>query len=131
MIDGPCAPVLQQARRPRVTAHHLARPEGLAAHRGSPVRLRIDDRDLAQDDIAQPVEQVVLVADVAVQRHGIDAERLAQAPHAQPFEPALVGDRDRRLEDPRAGQRRTCRSGLGGVHPFSILRDWGLDKSTP
>ena len=88
----PLRPILQQARRPRVPAHHLARPKGLAAHRGSPVRLRIDDRDLAQDDIAQPVEQVVLVADVAVQRHGIDAERLAQAPHAQPLEAALVGE---------------------------------------
>ena len=121
MIAGPSARSSSRRGAHGVTAHRLPGAEYLEPHRGSPVRVRLDDRDLLQDDVAKPVEQVVLVADMAVQGHGVDAERLAEASHAQAVEPAVVGKLNGRRENPVAGQRQTRRCGLGGIHAISIL----------
>ena len=51
--------------------------------------------DLADDDVDDAVEQVVLVADVAVEGHRLDAELLAELAHAQGLDPAPVGEVDR------------------------------------
>ena len=130
MIDAPLRPILEQARRPRVTAHHLARPDvwrRIAARQsGSGSTTGISP----SDDVAEPVEQVVLVADVAIERHGVDPERLAEAPHAQALEARLVGSIDCRV---RIRARVSGTRGSGAPrYPLDLgLRDLGLDKSTP
>ena len=66
---------------------------------------RLELADHALDDA---VEQVVLVPDVAVERHGVDAELLAEPAHAQRLEAAAVGEVDGGLQDALAGQRRAA-----------------------
>ena len=59
--------------------------------------------DLAQDEVDDPVQEVVLVRDVVVERHRLDAERLAELPHRQRLDPALVGERDGGVAGPALG----------------------------
>ena len=57
-----------------------------------------------------PVEQVVLVPDVAIERHRIDAELLAELAHAQRLDAASIGEIDGGLEHSLLAQ---WRAGLG------------------
>jgi hypothetical protein len=90
-----------------VLQQDLAGGEDAPAHRRLPVRFRLGrlDRgygrfDLGHDDLDQAVHDGLLVGYVVVQRHGLDPERLGQAPHRERREPALIGDGDRRPQDP-------------------------------
>src|SRR3569833_2959596 len=74
--------------------------------------------DLRDEDVDHPVEQLVLVLDVLVQRHGDDAEVLGERAHADRAEAGPVGERDGGLQHadtvaPFAGHRRPP---LTGVH---------------
>ena len=51
-----------------------------------------------------PSRTSLLVGEVVVERHRLDAELLAELAHAQGLEPALIGELQGGLEDPLAGQ---------------------------
>ena len=68
---------------------------------------------LVQDEVEDAVEDVVLVGDVVVERHRLEAERLAELAHRQRLDPALVGELERRLQDPVAAEGE-ARLGLRG-----------------
>ena len=93
---GPAVPRSSRiARRPRVAEHHAPGRHHVLAQRGLPGPARRRSLDLADDDLDDAIEQVVLVADVAVERHGIDAELLAELAHAQRLDAASIGERPR------------------------------------
>ena len=50
--------------------------------------------DLAHDEVGDPVQQVVLVRDVVVERHRLDPELLPEPAHAERLDPVVVGERD-------------------------------------
>ena len=54
--------------------------------------------DLTNDDLNHSVEQVLLVGDVFVQRHGHDAQLLCESAHAQRIDADLIREGDCRLE---------------------------------
>ena len=64
--------------------------------------------DLADDDLDDAIEQVVLVADVAVEGHRVDAELLAELAHAQRLDAAPIGEVDGGPKHALAGQRRAA-----------------------
>jgi hypothetical protein len=51
-------------------------------------RREIDRREHLVDDA---IEDVVFVLDVVVERHGLDAEGVAESPHGQCGQPTCVG----------------------------------------
>ena len=59
-------------------------------HGRLPVRPGRRDVDVAQDQVDDAVEDVVLVRHVVVQRHRLDPELLAEPAHGQRADPALV-----------------------------------------
>ncbi len=59
---------------------------------------------LAQQELHDAVEQLLLARDVAVERHRLDPEPLAQAPHGEAGQPELVDVREGRGQDPVAVQ---------------------------
>ena len=73
---------------------------GPLPHGGLPVSTARGQANLAEDDVDHRVDQVVLVGDVAVERHGRNFELLAQAAHGEGFEPAFIGSVGGRLEHP-------------------------------
>ena len=50
--------------------------------------------DLADDDVDQGVQKLVLVGHVPVERHRDDVERLRELPHAQRLDASLIGEGD-------------------------------------
>src|SRR6185295_17901058 len=80
--------------------------------------------DLARHRVDDPVQEVVLVGHVVVERHRLDAELLTELAHAERLEPALVGERDRRAQDPlppEGDPRLRLWKGLRG-HGLTSLR---------
>jgi hypothetical protein len=78
---------------------------------------------LMEDDVGQAIEQVVLVADVAVERHRLDPEALAELAHADGVDPALVGQVHRRPEHAVPTDRRApFRSGSFHDRHLTSLR---------
>ena len=77
--------------------------------------------DLAEDDVDHPVEEVVLVGDVVVERHRLDAELLGELAHRELLRPALVGQRDRGAQHPLPVERRPSRV-VSWVVTFVVLR---------
>ena len=57
----------------------------------SPVRRQLD---LAEDEVGDAVQEVVLVGDVVVERHRLDPELLPEPAHAERVDAGLVGERD-------------------------------------
>ena len=70
--------------------------------------------DLADHDVDDAVQNVVLVLDVVVERHRLDAERLGELAHAERVDPAAIGQVDRGAQDAFPGQcsERRCGSAL-------------------
>jgi hypothetical protein len=64
----------QQHRGPRVRREDVVGRARTATHRLAPVIADLRHFDLAHDDLEQPVHDVVLVLDVVVERHRLDAE---------------------------------------------------------
>ena len=61
-----------------------------------PVGIRVDvDVDLSPDSLGQAVEQLVLAAEMPVERHRRDAQVLSQLADGQRVEPVGVGELER------------------------------------
>ena len=97
---------LHLADRPAVPAERGARRDRALAQLGLPVAAGGGRLDLAEDEVDHPVEEVVLVGDVVVERHRLDAELLGELAHRQLLGAALVGQRDRGAQDALAAERR-------------------------
>ena len=72
-----------------------------------------------------PVDRSSLLADVAVERHRVDAELLAELAHAQRLEAAAIGQLDGSAKDALAGERRSALDAFGvglGHHLIRVLR---------
>ena len=57
-----------------------------------------------------PIEDLVLVRDVVVERHRLDAELAGEPSHAERVDPTIVGERDRGVEHARPAQRALPRA---------------------
>jgi len=95
----------QQLRRGRMRAQHgeqgLKQPADLLRPRGGAVDGQVD---LAPDLFGQPVEQLVLAAEVPVQRHRRHAELGRELADGQRVKPGLVGERERPVDHGSPGQ---------------------------
>ena len=90
--------------------------EGRLPEGGRPVLVPGGHLNLAQNQLDDPVAQVLLVGDMVVERHRLDAELLAEPAHGERVEPLLVGDPDRRAQHAVPRQRSavlSARFGLG------------------
>jgi hypothetical protein len=74
---------LHQADGPAVTGKHRAGRDRPLAHRGLPVDVGRRQLDLAEDDVDHPVEELVLVGHVVVERHRACAELVCELAHRQ------------------------------------------------
>ena len=89
----------------------------MAAFQSAPTDRQVD---LAEDEIHDAVQDPLLVGEVVVERHRLDAERLTELAHAERLEPALIGELQGGLEHALPGQReaalgrlrRACGHGL-------------------
>ena len=111
--------------------HHGPRGHDLPTERRPPVRTVDVDGDLADDDVDHAVEQVLLAADVGVERHGLDAEILAEPAHADRFDALPIGEVDGGLQDTRPVQRDPPVlvpeiDGASHEKPLDILTSYGL-----
>jgi hypothetical protein len=123
------AAVLEHAPSPSVTEHHGPGVHRLRANGGLPVIAPGRLLDLSEDRLDQAVEQIVLVANVAIQRHGVDAELLAQLAHAERLDAAAVGELDRDEEDALPAERRPAPDGrVFADHHLTSVR--GCDMFT-
>ena len=73
--------------------------------------------------IGDPGQDLVLVGDVLVQRHRLDAEALAETAHRERTQAVAVGKLDGGIEDPVAIERHA-----GWLPQLELLR---LDRLTP
>ena len=117
-------PRLQHRRQPLVAEHDRAGGDDPGPQRRGPVALRLRPAaradlgvQLPDDGVDHAVEQRLLVGDVVVERHRLDAELLAEAAHRQRTQALVVDQRDRRLEHEVAAQRPL--HGLGHLGPDS------------
>ena len=85
-------PRLQQPDGPPVSGEHLAGRASSPFHLGPPVTAGSRKLDLAEDDVDQGVEDLVLVGDVVVDRHRLDAQLLGEGADRQRSQPVGVGD---------------------------------------
>jgi hypothetical protein len=109
-------PRLHQGDRPGVAAEGGPGRVGPLAHGLLPAPLPRRKVDLAEDVVDHAVQQRVLAGHVVVERHGLDPELVGQLAHAQRGDAVLVGQGDRRAQDPLRGQgdaRCRARVGLG------------------
>jgi NAD(P)-dependent dehydrogenase (short-subunit alcohol dehydrogenase family) len=86
-----------------------------------------------EGQVDHAVEQVVLVRDVVVERHGFDPQRAAELAHAEPLEAALVGEVDAGAQDAFAVERLAlfARCGhVGGFLPAGVPGGTALDVRT-
>ena len=81
----------------RVVDRVRARPDRLL-----PVAVAVRQLPFGEHEVEHPVEQVLLVRDVAVERHRLEPELLAEPAHRQRLDAGRVGE----LERPRAGRAR-------------------------
>ena len=103
--------------------HDVPGGEDLSAQRVLPVPAGGLDFDLADHDLDRAVQQLVLVLHVPVERHGLDAELLAEPAHAQGIDAAAIGEVHGRSKDPLPGEgRATFRGGDGFGHLTSVRR---------
>ena len=97
-------PRLHQPDRPRVATQRLADGYRAPAHRHLPRIFRGGQLDLREDEVHEPVEEILLVADVAVERHRFCADCPGDPLHRHGLEAVPVGELQRGLEDLRATQ---------------------------
>ncbi len=77
---------------------HLVGRDHAPAHRRLPVGSVGSEIDLGRDEVDDAVDDLVLRADVVVERHRLDAELLGDLPHADRLDPALVGELHRGVQ---------------------------------
>ena len=95
--------------------HDASRAEDRRAERGLPIRAVAVDRDLADDELEHAVEEIVLVANVRVQRHRLDPELGAEAAHADGLDALPVRQANGSLQHALARERERrvdCFTGL-------------------
>ena len=83
---------------------------------GLPVGVLGRKLDLQQDDVDDAGQEVVLLGDVVVQRHGLDPEFVGELAHRERLDPAFVGHGDSGTQHPLPAQGSTGlwgRVGLG------------------
>ena len=111
--QGRChgGPRLDHRGRPRVAEHHPAGGEDPVPEDALPLTLALGDvestellLDLADDRLDDTVEQGLLVGDVVVQRHRLDAERLGEVAHGEGLDALRVGELDGGGEHPLPGE---------------------------
>ena len=115
-------PALHLPDRPAMPVERLARRDRSLAQLGLPVAAGQGRLDLAEDDVDHPVEEVVLVGDVVVERHRLDPELLGELAHRQLLRPALVGQGDRGAQHALSAERRPSPRGVLGLHGLVVLR---------
>ena len=89
---------LEQADRPSVLLEASARRDRAPAHLLTPVALGIGKLDLLEDEVDEPVEELVLAGDVVVDRHRLGAELLRERTDGQARQTTSVGDGDGRAQ---------------------------------
>jgi hypothetical protein len=84
-----------------VTVERVADRDRALSHRGLPVDgAGRGDLDLAEDDVDEAVDDVLLAGDVVVERHRLHAQLARHLAHRERVEAAVVGELERRLEHP-------------------------------
>lgn len=100
---GGGGPAQEHQERVRVLGCGLAEARGHRAQALVPGQVGVWDRQLREQPLHEPVEQVLLVANVVVERHRGDAESFGDGAHADRLKAALLGDLERGVEHPLAG----------------------------
>ena len=80
-----------------------------ATHLGLPVAVRLGQFDFAEDQVDDRVQDLVLVGDVVIDRHRLDAELLGQRPDRERREAPRVGDCDCAAQDAISAERHALR----------------------
>src|SRR4051812_48549162 len=80
---------------------------------GAPVTAHRRKLYLAEDDVDDPVEDLLLVLDVVVHGHRLHAELVGQGPNGQGADAAPVGHPHGTTQDVVAVEPRTLGSGVG------------------
>jgi hypothetical protein len=89
-----------------------------------PVSVGVRQLPLGEHEVEHPVEEVVLVRDVAVQGHRLEPELVAKTPHRHGLDTRTVGELDRGLEDALSTEwnpKLACH-GLTSLRRTHILR---------
>jgi hypothetical protein len=79
--------------------------ERMSSHGRSPVIGDGRQIDLGEHEVNDSGEQVVLVLDVVVERHGLDVEGLSERAHGQSVEAGAVRHVEGGLKDPLPAER--------------------------
>ena len=109
---GPRVSAKGELASPGVAAKHLVRRDRVAAKVCPPIR-RLRQLDLTEDEIGQPIQQIVLVSTWLYSDIASTPQAWPQPSHAQPFEAVAVSDRNGRGETrARLSDRRRPLSGL-------------------
>ena len=90
---------------------NLAGRDRPLAHGRLPVDACVWQTDLAEQEIDHAVNDLALVAHVAIQRHRLDAELLGELAHAERLDAFLVGQLEGSAQHPLAAQRPAAPSG--------------------
>ena len=94
------------------------------AHSRLPVSTVRREVDLAEYEIDDAVQDVVLVGDVVVERHRLDLELLTEPAHGERLDPARIGENQGGAQNALPAQGRSrlgIRVGLGGhLHPLWV-----------
>src|SRR3954469_13688580 len=113
-VGGPrIAPRLEQPDGPAMSRQNLTRRVGPRAHLRPPVPAGHGKLDLAEDDVDERGEDLVLVGDVVVDRHRLDAELLREGADRQRRQATCVGHGESALEHALPAQPRTAAIALG------------------
>ena len=92
-----------------------------------PVLGRLGEHEVAHHPIADPLEKIVLVLHVVVQRHRFDADLACHASHRHRLEPLGVHHEESGVDDAVAGQTFAW---LRGSHVSSAVLMVGVDRLT-
>src|SRR5437660_11778754 len=100
---------------------------GTRAYRCLPLLVRGWKLELAQDQIDDAVQEVVLIGDVVVERHGLDAQHLPELAHGERVDPILIDELDGGAHYAIPAQRSAALALHGHRSPLNFT----LDKLTP
>src|SRR3954453_23422942 len=98
-------PGQQQLRRPAVAAEGVVNGDRARADRLDLIDVRIRQLPFGQHQIEHSVQEVILVGDVAVERHRLEAELIPESPHRQGVDTRGVGELECRGKDAFPAQR--------------------------
>jgi hypothetical protein len=87
------------------------------------LRVGLGHLGLAHDPVEQQAQQLLLVADVPVQRRGAGAELVRELAHAQALHALTLEQHERGVDDRLAAQRAPLTLGLGALAPPGRFRD--------